>query len=731
MSGWRWKLCRLMAMQPSEVAVRVWRAVRDRGIAAGALRPYPLNVDACTSSAWSHDPHAVYQRFLHRFPLSHYPHTTWRMFVQDEYPQCAEAILREAERVLAGRMRLFTFEVHTDIPPNWFRNTVQGGEWPALPAREVDYRRGDIAGGVRYCWELNRHGYFLTLAQAWFLSADERYAQRLMQDWLDWIERNPPRFGVNWTSMLECALRVHTWTWSLWFLCDCPFLDHTALQHILGSLWQQCAEVAMNLSVGSSANNHIIGEAAGLWLFANLFPTARHAERWRQIARRILEREIPRQITPDGVSVEQALHYQVFVMELALHADMLARHVGEPFGERYAQRLQAAAQFLRAVTDRAGNTQHIGDSDDAEVLPLCPNGSHPELEMVDAVDALYVGTKPQTLKVAWLTAQPLRAQTSAPSDTSYPSADPPTSRLFAEGGYAVMRDREGKRLAVMDCGALGWGSIAAHGHADALSVTLSVDGQPILVDAGTYCYHDEPLWRNAFRTTRYHNTVCVDDTNQSEMLGAFLWGARAQVRIIRWHSADLCDMLCAAHDGYRRLGCGEHLRWLFWLKPDLWLVVDHVEQSEGHSVVQNWLFSQDCAVQVAGATMGVRCGEVALRVLCASDVEIQWVQGGAPEEGGWISPSFGRKEPAPLVSVHATRGTGYLATLFALEGQPVERIHLRSLPDGWEVQVGGDENWLIGVSRETRRWEALAIPIEAKAFIARWRNGEVQYEIID
>lgn len=734
MSEWKWKLRRLMAMSLSEVAVRIWRAARDRAILAGLLHPYPLETEACFSYAWTQDERTVYQRFLQRFPCSRYSHARWSEFIRTEHPECEASILQEAERVLAGNLRLFTFDVQTDVPPNWFRNYVQGGEWLAVSVRQIDYRRGDIAGGVRYCWELNRHGYFLTLAQAYLLTNDDRFAQRLLQDWLDWIVRNPPRFGINWASVLEGALRIHTWCWSLWFLADCPLLNDRALRLILGSLWQQCAEIAMNLSIGSSANNHLIGESAGMWMFANLFPTARCAERWKRTSRAILQREIPRQITPDGVSVEQAIHYQLFVMELALHADSLAKHIDEPFGERYAQRLLASVQFLRSITDCSGNSPHIGDSDDAEVLPFCPNRPHVERDILDAVEALYAQSVPRTLKAVWLTAQPIWAKEEKQSGTPQQLSPSLHSRLFAQGGYAVMRDEEGRRVAVMDCGELGWGSIAAHAHADALAITLHVDGQPILVDAGTYCYHDEPVWRNAFRSTSYHNTACVDGIDQSEMLGAFLWGVRARVKVRQWYTSELCDLLCASHDGYRRIGCGEHIRWFFWLKPDVWLVVDEVENSDGRNVMQNWLFSQACTLQEQSDRMQIRCSGGILWVQPVSPVHVYQVYGAEAVQGGWVSSAFGRKEPAPHLFLQRAESSGRLATVFAGGAQAPEVKVWRDEAHHWQLQMEHEGRfWLVGTAGAVRSWSLPETTVEAKTIIATWSTEPLltHYEVIN
>ena len=80
---------------------------------------------------------------------------------------------------------------------------------------------------------------------------------------------------------------------------------------------------------------------------------------------------------------------------------------------------------------------------------------------------------------------------------------------------------------VADAGPLGYLSIAAHGHADALAFTLSAHGQELLIDPGTYAYHTEREWRDWFRGTAAHNTVTLDDENQSVIGGNFMWLQRA------------------------------------------------------------------------------------------------------------------------------------------------------------------------------------------------------------
>ena len=123
---------------------------------------------------------------------------------------------------------------------------------------------------------------------------------------------------------------------------------------------------------------------------------------------------------------------------------------------------------------------------------------------------------------------------------------------FPDGGYTAIREwRQGDEILwVMDHGPLGYLSIAAHGHADALSLWLHINGRPVLVDAGTYLYHSGGPWRQYFRSTAAHNTLTMMGQDSSTMAGAFNWLHKARCRLL--DQADGVDQWIAEaeHDGY-------------------------------------------------------------------------------------------------------------------------------------------------------------------------------------
>ena len=140
----------------------------------------------------------------------------------------------------------------------------------------------------------------------------------------------------------------------------------------------------------------------------------------------------------------------------------------------------------------------------------------------------------------------------------------------------------------MDVGPLGYLSIAAHGHADALAVTLSAQGRELIVDPGTASFYGKPEWRAVHRGTRAHPTVCVDGVDQSAIGGTFYWRQHAVTTV---RSVDLDGgVVDAEHDGYTRLEDPVvHRRWLIAPPGDTTVaVVDLLDGRSVHDVAVSW-----------------------------------------------------------------------------------------------------------------------------------------------
>src|SRR5262249_1146386 len=150
----------------------------------------------------------------------------------------------------------------------------------------IDYRDERLVGDVRYLWELNRHSDLVTLAQAWHLTRDARYADGARRLLASWLEQCPPRIGPNWTSPLEVAMRLSNWVFA-WHLLGgdaAPlFADEAGRllrRNWLAAVYQHCRFVSRRLSRYSSANNHLLGELTGWFLACVTWPLWPESARW-------------------------------------------------------------------------------------------------------------------------------------------------------------------------------------------------------------------------------------------------------------------------------------------------------------------------------------------------------------------------------------------------------------------------------------------------------------------
>ena len=88
-----------------------------------------------------------------------------------------------------------------------------------------------------------------------------------------------------------------------------------------------------------------------------------------------------------------------------------------------------------------------------------------------------------------------------------------------------------------------------HAHAGTLSFVLYVNQKPFIVDTGTSTYENNKI-RQYERSTSAHNTVQIDDFEQSEMWSSFRVGRRAKTTILSENEREIV----ASHNGYKRHG---------------------------------------------------------------------------------------------------------------------------------------------------------------------------------
>lgn len=532
--------------------------------------------------------------------------------------------------------------------PDWHLDPVTGDRWPADEyCFDIPYRHADAFGDVKNVWELSRLQYLQPLA-AYARISEDREATRLCIDHLlSWIDGNPAYRGVNWPSMIEVAFRIVSMSVITTLLGE--HMSAEERRRIAGSLYQHGWWIARFPSRYSSGNNHLVAEAAALYILGSLMPGLPGAGRWRTYGERELERAAQDQIAPDGVGREQSPAYLALTLEWLVLCGDLGRRLGKPFSASFWQRLGRAGEFLKWITDSGGHQPHIGDDDDSHVFG---NGMGIEPTVNSVMGCIATAVAEPSI------APPVPVSHLRNALFPQPRADniwPAGMKHFADGGYTV--DRQPARgavpdhLLVFDHGELGYLSIAAHGHADTLAVWLHIAGQPVLIDAGTHLYHAGHEWRDHFRGTVAHNTLTLSGENSSEISGPFNWARKAEARVIaREEDADNWSVT-AEHDGYQDTQRVRHLRKVGRVSPSEFTLTDMLIGRHGDYRVEiGFLVSPEFEVEAMGTGFAVRAGKQTVLSLLNESGLSGWIETGRTRpERGWYSPSFGVRQPAPRI----------------------------------------------------------------------------------
>lgn len=584
--------------------------------------------------------------------------------------------LAAADTLIEGSWKVFRIWRRDLVDPDWHLDVNRCVRVPSEPYTfRIRTHGGSLDFDTKYVWELSRHHHTTLLAMAFWLTGKDAYARRAADTVESWRSANPFLCGVHWSSGIEIGLRLIALTWTRRLLEDWP--DKTAHFESSSSfrrlVYAHQWLLAHRMSMGSSANNHLIYEACGLFVSASAMPWFAQSEHWRDTARKILESEFARQTFPSGYNRELASDYNGFVHEAMVIALAEIALCGAEPSLWIAELAARAMHGLADIVDANGRPPRQGDGDDAHGLLLDAPDYDRWADLL-SLGGDWFGTEswcskrePQSLR-GWLLGGFETRSLAAPSGL-------PRNSAASDAGLVILRQNGGARdeiFCAFDCGPLGYLSIAAHGHADALAVELRCGGQPILVDPGTYTYAGtyagEPAWRDYFRSTAAHNTLELGGVSQSVSGGPFLWEQHARGRLVKAEGLeDESDTAIAIgeHDGYAiRPFAGRHRRTVKLDRVRRRLeIVDDVSTRVPTPCRLFFHLHPSLACRVEGGVAHLEWEGGSGRLALPAGLSWRALRGCEDPICGWFSPSYDVKMPTTtLLGEGSVSGTSVFMT---------------------------------------------------------------------
>jgi hypothetical protein len=469
--------------------------------------------------------------------------------------------------------------------------------------------QGETDPDIRAVWEPARLQHLTLLLQyldnGCSAAEYEAVAQYVRIKLLEWLDENPFLYGPHYMSVMECGLRIPVFLRALLVL---EKFEDDGYEKVCLAIFQQGWLIRNRLSLYSSLGNHTVAECVGLIIAGALFRGDELCREWLSTGIKLLEQECCHQILADGGPAEQSFSYHRFVLDLYwLAIEFLTKNELHDC-RAMKQRVGQGENFLCSIQRDDEPMPNVGDSDDG--FAVAP-GLSPQKDIGDV--------------------------SSVEDFASFP-----------ESGYTLFRNNDGLRI-LFDHGTLGMEPLYNHGHADALSVLLSVKDKDFLIDPGTFQYNGDPELRRYFKGTSAHNTVCIDGLDQAKQLTSFIWERSFVCRGTCERIEGGCRME-GWHDGYRKQNVPvTHYRTVLCKPGGEVVIEDRFEGKGDHEYALHFHLHPNVIVERREGTLYLKRGNVCLDM--EFDSTFTLLQGQKNPLAGWYSPAYGEMVASTTVQL--------------------------------------------------------------------------------
>jgi hypothetical protein len=406
-----------------------------------------------------------------------------------------------------------------------------------------DYEKN---GDVRYVSTMSRLHFLPYLVSESILKKDNEKLNNVYHILKNWNEDNPYLKSINWKSGIEVSIR------SLNLDLTRGLLEKSSLKNTIVQSLISLIDTIQNLnykflkthlSYYSSANNHLLYELVGLFYLASSY-NFKGNKYWQDRTSAELQKELTKQTHKDGFSKEQSTHYHAEVLNIYCLYFSRAQVLSVPLNDIIIERFRAMFYALILFLKDDGTIWQIGDSDDGQIVyPYFDSGFKLYNSLLIHFDHFFSERKEDDLRTIFYPSKILNKASEKNNLVKSDFCD------LTPSGYFIFKNK--KSHIVFDIGPIGYGALAAHGHADILQILFRHNSEDILIDPGTFQYHSKFIkWRDYFRGTSSHNTITINELDQSKSGGRMMWTNKPKVALNLYNENLETVMIEAIHDGF-------------------------------------------------------------------------------------------------------------------------------------------------------------------------------------
>jgi hypothetical protein len=444
---------------------------------------------------------------------------------------------------------------------------------------------------IKNVWEIARFQFLSTLAHAYIITGDEKYALFAIDKVNSWIDDNPFPFGPHWTVAMEPSIRLMNWCLFLPLLEIFKRSASNFQNKLTQSLLEHLIYISENLELSpSQANNHYLTNLVALLLGPLIFPSLSWTLEISEFAEKERSKEMQRQFKPSGINFEGSLPYHRLSSEICLMGAAIIRKSGRNVSSEMIERLRQAASFTKFYTQISDECPVIGDNDSGVFVRLFSGQESNEHQYLNSLFDHILEDKNTQNRIQEFLCVHFGLQ-NFPHKVHYDS-----SNTVAKD-QLLIRDFDGLIIAHYEEEALFFNTLNSckgHTHNDKLSIYPVIGRKMLFVDRGSFSYTGFPEKRHQDRMTSSHNGPLINGWEQNRIwthdpfyvngdaeCGNQIDSSAAVVTITGWHV------------GYGRFRKGlktfRRIRWDTIERTIL--ITDWIEGSSSNETFQfNWYF---------------------------------------------------------------------------------------------------------------------------------------------